>query len=184
MLRCDEAMHSPPPSVAPELLPWLLLDWGDTVMRVFPRYRGPMRDWPRVEPMPGVPGTLAALADGFRVALATNAADSDEGAIREALGRAGLGGFFERVFCYRTVGFRKPSPEFFTAVLEELAVPPRGAVMVGDDFQGDVLGANAAGLRAVWLNLGSPETRESPVHRTIHRFADLPVALAAWGIGS
>lgn len=172
-----------PTATAPKASPWLLLDWGDTVMRVFPEYPGPMRDWHRVGAMPGVPETLAALAGGVRLALATNAADSDEEAIRGALDRAGLADRFQRIFCYRTVGYRKPSREFFQAVLEELAVPPTGAVMVGDDFDGDVLGANAAGLRAVWLNLDDRTVREGPLHRTIHRFADLPAALGAWGIG-
>jgi putative hydrolase of the HAD superfamily len=30
----------------------LLFDWGDTLMRVFPEYVGPMAAWPKVEAMP------------------------------------------------------------------------------------------------------------------------------------
>jgi len=32
----------------------LIFDWGDTVMRVFPEFSGPMAHWPRVEAVHGI----------------------------------------------------------------------------------------------------------------------------------
>ena len=37
----------------------ILLDWGDTVMRVFPENAGPMFTWPRVEELDGIKEVLA-----------------------------------------------------------------------------------------------------------------------------
>ena len=39
----------------------LLLDWGDTVMRVFPEYEGPMLTWPRVEAVEGTDARTSAM---------------------------------------------------------------------------------------------------------------------------
>ncbi|MCS6851168.1 MAG: HAD family hydrolase [Gemmataceae bacterium] len=47
------------------------------------------------------------------------------------------------------VGWRKPAPEFFAAVVRAAACPPEGVLMVGDDRVNDYDGALAAGLRAV-----------------------------------
>lgn len=156
----------------------LLVDWGDTVMRVFPEYEGPMAGWPRVEAVGGVYVTLAKLRSDWMIALATNAADSEEREIRAALARVGLDGLIDRVFCYRTIGHRKSAPEYFENVLADLEIRPEDAVMVGDDFEADVLSANRNGIRAIWFRENGKENRTEPMHRTIHDFRDLPNALA------
>ncbi len=159
----------------------VLFDWGDTTMRVFPDERGPMASWSRVQAMPGIADALDALRPSARIALATNAADSTETQIRDALGRVGLERSFDRVYCYRAVGHRKPSEGFFNAVLADLAVDRSCAFMVGDDFMADVDGANGVGLAAIWYapaELGAPS---GPTYRTIHHFSQLPRALMELG---
>lgn len=49
-------------------------------------------------------------------------------------------------------GSAKPDPAIFLAACAALDVAPHDAVYVGDDILLDVQGAQAAGLRAVWLN--------------------------------
>jgi putative hydrolase of the HAD superfamily len=49
-------------------------------------------------------------------------------------------------------GRAKPDPAIFLAACEALGVAPHEAVYVGDDLRLDVEGAQAAGLRAVWMN--------------------------------
>jgi putative hydrolase of the HAD superfamily len=46
------------------------------------------------------------------------------------------------------VGWRKPAPQFFTALCRELGVPPGDVAFIGDDPVNDVEGARCAGLRA------------------------------------
>ena len=48
----------------------------------------------------------------------------------------------------------KPAPAFFAAALEELALEPGRAWMVGDDIRVDVKGAQDAGLRGVLVRTG------------------------------
>lgn len=155
----------------------LLLDWGDTVMRVFPEYDGPMFSWPRVEAVDGIFEVLTRLRPDWTVALATNAADSEERDIWSALERAGLDELIDRVFCYRGVGHLKSAPEYFEHVLADLGIDADDAVMVGDDFEADVVSANRSGIRAIWFCENTADGTTGNMHRMIHVLHDLPEAL-------
>jgi HAD superfamily hydrolase (TIGR01458 family) len=48
----------------------------------------------------------------------------------------------------------KPSPEYFVAALEALDADPELAWMVGDDVEGDVVGAQRHGMRTVLVRTG------------------------------
>ena len=56
------------------------------------------------------------------------------------------------------VGFRKPSRSFYDALLDEIGAAPDEVLMVGDDLENDVRGAESAGIRAVLIHRreGSP----------------------------
>lgn len=71
----------------------------------------------------------------------------------------------------------KPHPEAYAAVLRSLGVTAEEAVMVGDSWANDVVGARAAGLRAVWFErFGDVALEGVPVLRA---YAPLDVALRA-----
>lgn len=151
-------------------------------MRVFSEFTGPMAGWPRVEAVPGVRQALRELRPFAMIALATNAADSRPAEIRAALRRVRLSASFEKIYCFRALGVRKPSPEYFTAVREDLGLPPERVVLVGDDWQADVEGAIAAGLWAVWYNPSGREERRFPRVDTVHAMTALPALLRTWGL--
>lgn len=152
----------------------LLFDWGDTLMRDFSSFNGPMKDWPIVEAMPGAQETLAALHADWTLALATNADVSTEDDIWAALHRVGLDLELDKVYSYKKIGHKKPSPEFFQHILNDLRLTPDQVVMVGDSYENDVLGANRSGLRAIWFNWQTSEIRETVSYRTIHELGELP----------
>ena len=159
----------------------VLLDWGDTVMRVFAEYSGPMEKWPKVELVPGVAEAIRQVRSDALVCLATNAADSNERAINAALARVGLNRLFDRIFCFETVGNRKPSEAYYQKVLCELGLPPEKVFMVGDDFYVDVLGAADVGIRSLWLNRSTGEDRSGGMYGTIHSFEELIASLEGLG---
>jgi HAD superfamily hydrolase (TIGR01509 family) len=155
----------------------ILFDWGDTLMRDFKEYHGPMKAWPRLEAIAGAAEILAALHPNWILALATNAAESDEADIRAALKRVRLDQYLDRVYCYKKIGHSKPSPAFFQYILEDLNLAPESICMVGDNFESDVMGANACGIRAVWFNEYTLEVRQERLQRTIHELRLLPGCL-------
>lgn len=129
----------------------ILFDWGDTLMRVFPQCSGPMSTWPQVAAMPHALDALSDLHPDYTLCLATNAADSLEADIRLALARVDLDRYLDQIYCYRKIGYKKPLPEFFNFILEDLALQPSQVVMVGDDYDADILGALNFGIRSVWV---------------------------------
>ena len=162
----------------------VLFDWGDTLMRDFPDFTGPMTAWPHVEALPNVKEVLIELQPQWTLALATNSVDSDETGIWEALDRVGLRCLLDKVFCFCTMGHSKPSPEFFDYIVKDLRMDRHRLVMVGDGFEKDVIGANRSGIRGIWFNETSSEVRVGQMHKTIFDFRSLPDMLAAFDIES
>lgn len=67
----------------------------------------------------------------------------------EELKNFGLTPFFESIVFSSDVGRRKPHPEIFHKVLNELALSPQEVLFVGDRMKEDVLGPQNLGIRAV-----------------------------------
>ena len=162
----------------------ILLDWGNTLMRDFPEFTGPMAAWHHVEALPNVREVLAELQSQWTLALATNSIDSDEAAIWKALDRVGLCALLDKVYCFQSIGHSKPAPDFFNYIVKDLGMDRRRMVMVGDEFEKDVLGANRSGIRGIWFNESSDEMRAGKMYKTIFDFQSLPDVLAAFGVES
>jgi len=165
-----------------EMKTWILFDWGNTLMRAIPGMKGPMRDWPRVEAMPGVRQTLRLLHGKVGLAVATGLPGAQEADVRAALAREDLETFFKRVFCPGNLGLTKSDPGFYPAVAQALHSDPAHLVMVGDHFQEDCEAALSAGLHAIWYDAGAGETRIGHHLTTIHHLEALPGVLMGWGM--
>ncbi len=137
--------------------------------------RGPMADWSAVAAVPGIAEALEALHREYGIGLATNGSDSDSPMIRRALARVQIDPYVERIYCQREIGFRKPDRRFFEFIKEDLQ--PLGVehlVMIGDDFETDILGAARADVFGVWFNPLTRENKESELWTTIHTPQELP----------
>ncbi len=64
----------------------------------------------------------------------------------------GLAAHFKISLAAHSFGHAKPDASIFHAACRALSVQPSQALYVGDDFQLDVVGAQNAGLQAVWIN--------------------------------
>ncbi|GAC1398408.1 MAG: HAD-IIA family hydrolase [Ktedonobacteraceae bacterium] len=78
----------------------------------------------------------------------------------------------------------KPDPAFFEQALLTLGMQPNEAVMVGDDIENDVAGAQRAGIHGVLVSTGKHKA-DSPLLQKIHpdallsSIADLPAYLTS-----
>ncbi len=100
-----------------------------------------------------VAGAVALLeqlrADGLKIGLVTNhMVDEQMGKLR----RCGLDHLVDVLIISEAVGVAKPHPHIFAAALEQLGCTADEVVMVGDSWSADIVGAHAAGIRAIWLN--------------------------------
>jgi len=95
-----------------------------------------------------------ALRKGWRLVVATNPL-FPKTAILQRLEWAGFSANevpFDLIPSYETFHFAKPNPAYFAEVLAQLGAPTEPAIMIGNDFEMDILPATQAGLPAFWLS--------------------------------
>ncbi len=116
-------------------------------------------------PFEDVPGALERLrARGLKLGIVSNW-DRRLVGILEGMG---LGGMLDTVVSSADVGMHKPDPRIFELACARLDVEPGRAMHVGDHPYADVLGAKAAGLRAVLIDRhDSGHDTEAPVIRSL-----------------
>ena len=123
-------------------------------------------------PYPDVMPALAVLRERWALGFATNGNSRAE--------RCGLAGEFAfEVYAHESGLPKKPAPEFYAAVCAAAGVPPNQVVHVGDNLVLDVVGAQRAGLRAVWLDRRGDRLPAGAVpDATVSSLAELPAVLA------
>ena len=145
-----------------------LFDWGDTLMVDQPESQVPMCEWEEVCEVKGANKLLAILNKNSHCHLATNSISSSEQQIRKALSRVGINQYIENIYCYRTLGLKKPSQEFYDHILRDLGASRSEVVMIGDGLEKDVIGALDSGIQAIWYN-----PKNDPVPENIHAIENL-----------
>jgi 2-haloacid dehalogenase len=104
-------------------------------------------NWDSLTPWPEVPSVLASLrARGLRLGVITNCS-TELG--RRAAARCAIP--FDAVVTAEEVGFYKPRPEAYRAVLAALDVSPDEALFVAGS-SADLAGAAGVGMPVVWHN--------------------------------
>ncbi|MEU8069521.1 HAD family hydrolase [Micromonospora sp. NPDC049151] len=124
-------------------------------------------------PFPDVLPALAALRPHHVLGFATNGNSRAE--------RCGLDGQFAFELYAHEGGLpKKPAAEFFGAVVAASGLPASRIVHVGDSPEHDVVAAQRAGLRAIWLNrAGLPRPRGLEPDAEVATLADLSEVLIA-----
>jgi putative hydrolase of the HAD superfamily len=102
--------------------------------------------------------TLEMLSQrGLRLAVVSN---WDE-RLRILLPALGLDRFFKTIVVSCEVGAPKPSFEIFNAAARQLEIAANEVLHVGDSFEEDVTGAEAAGFNAIWICRKAPPAGNS-----------------------
>ena len=151
----------------------LIFDWGDTLMRVFPEYLGPMVKWPKVEVVPGAVECLSELYPSYICCVASNAGDSDAEQMAKALERVNLKAYFQFFFTSRELGFQKPDPRFFREIALRINIEPEACLSIGNDYQKDIIPAKSVGMGTVLLSYGSVTVPPESTDKIIFRLQDL-----------
>ena len=112
-------------------------------------YHAAFNLWEHV-PADVVPALQRMRAAGKKLVVVSNA----NGRMRAALDRVGIGPHVDLVVDSFEEGVEKPDPRIFHRALERIGSRAETTVHVGDLFHTDVVGARAAGLRAVLLDIG------------------------------
>jgi HAD superfamily hydrolase (TIGR01549 family) len=103
--------------------------------------------------------TLQKLeSDGYRMGLISNAGDDQD--VQQLARRFGIDRYFDFILTSAACSYRKPHRRIFELALSNWYFLPSEAVMVGDNLDADVRGAQSVGLFTVWLSRRAGERME------------------------
>jgi HAD superfamily hydrolase (TIGR01549 family) len=189
--------------VASSELLWAACEGGDTTIQAIrewlPTFRErvwtlalerlaqPVRAWPglhevlvrerrdRCRCYPGTAEMLARLGAGQRLAIVTNGPPDLQ---RTKIQLAGLESAVDSIVISGEVGFGKPDARIFEVALTSVDAGPTRAVMVGDNPVRDVAGAQAVGMRAIWISHGRAVPSDLQPDGCVSSMTDLEHELA------
>jgi putative hydrolase of the HAD superfamily len=138
-------------------------------------------------PFPGALEALARLrAKAPALGLVTNGAAAPQ---RAKIDRFDLARFFDVIVVEGEIGHGKPDPRNFQHALDAIGAAPEHALMAGDNFECDVLGALGAGVQhAVWIVRADRPYRtpgagkQAPLARPHHTLASFVELVERLGI--
>jgi putative hydrolase of the HAD superfamily len=124
---------------------------------------------------PDVEPVLSELQNHYTLALLTNGCPSLQ---RYKINASCLADYFTARLISGNLGVGKPDPRIFRRIVQDLEVEPGAAIMIGDSISRDILGAQHAGLRAIWLNrFGDPLPDGPAPDSVIETLTQLPLVL-------
>lgn len=92
---------------------------------------------------------LAYLKPHYRLALVSNGFKEVQ---YNKLKRSNIISFFEEIILSDEVGYNKPDPNFFSIALKRMNVANSEAVVVGDNYETDIVGAFNSNIDSVFFN--------------------------------
>jgi HAD superfamily hydrolase (TIGR01549 family) len=124
--------------------------------------------------------TLQKLeADGYRMGLISNAGDDQD--VQQLARRFGIARYFDFILTSAACSYRKPHRRIFELALSNWYFLPSEAVMVGDNLDADVRGAQSVGLFTIWLSrrAGKPSEEELAIQpdASLSSLSELPAFL-------
>ena len=115
---------------------------------------------------PHVKSALRALRKkGFRLWLLSNA---QRAFTAYELNHLGIADLFDSVYISSDYGFRKPDARFFNALIREHDLDPARCLMIGNDRNTDIAGAQAAGMATLYMHTNITPPGQAPADPALH----------------
>jgi putative hydrolase of the HAD superfamily len=141
-------------------------DLANKLAKAFPEYR---KQHPFV--FEDTFTVLDQLKDNYQLVMLTNGSPSLQKTKLELTPE--LHAYFDRVFISGDFGIGKPDPSLFNYLLEETGLTISNSIMVGDNLNTDILGANRVGMKSVWINRGNQKAKGIQPTYEIEKLAEL-----------
>ena len=79
---------------------------------------------------------------------------------RKKLEKSGLSKYFTTITISEDVGFKKPSKEIFLQAVAKANAIIENSVMIGDNFNADIIGAKSVGMKAIYYNFHQTKEKQ------------------------
>ena len=104
--------------------------------------------------LPGTFEILDYLKGSYGLHIITNGFSETQ---EKKMRNANIRHYFNVVVNSEMAGVKKPNPKIFLLALEKVGVQPQNALMIGDNLEADILGAQKVGLHTIHLNSNREE---------------------------
>ena len=124
--------------------------------------------------------TLRKLeGDGYRIGLISNAGDDQD--VQQLTRNFKITRFFDFIITSAACGYRKPHRYIFELALSKWRFSAAETIMVGDNPDADMRGAQGAGIHGIWIQRGksSSDGDQLPAgaNAAVSTLADIPAVL-------
>jgi putative hydrolase of the HAD superfamily len=109
-------------------------------------------------------------AQGYRMHMCSNGFHEVQ---YKKLRACGLYDYFDTIVLSEDAGYNKPAPEFFDYAFRQTKAPKATTLMVGDNFNTDMLGAKRAGIDTAFFNRWPDQKATEPVTYEVKELAEL-----------
>jgi putative hydrolase of the HAD superfamily len=93
---------------------------------------------------------LKALQGNYKIGVITNNSDDE---YNDKISFAGYEKYIDAFTTSQETGVGKPTRRIFKIAMEKLEVTPEESVMIGNNWNWDILGAHETGMHCIWLNI-------------------------------
>ncbi|MEM6866683.1 MAG: YjjG family noncanonical pyrimidine nucleotidase, partial [Bacteroidota bacterium] len=105
--------------------------------------------------IPNAMEVLSYLRPKYRLHIITNGFKETQ---RKKIRNAHIDDFFQEIMDSETAGVKKPHPQIFDLALSSAGARPKNSLMIGDNLEADIMGAQAVEMQAIHFNVhGEPE---------------------------
>lgn len=116
---------------------------------------------------------------GYSLGIVSNAGDDAD--VQRLAQNFGITHYFDFILSSAACSYRKPHPRIFELALSNWYCPPNEAVMVGDNLDADIRGAQNAGIYGVWISRRADPVRKDQAKiqpdATLSSLSELPTTL-------
>ncbi len=97
-----------------------------------------------------IPTLQKLRAKGYSLGIISNAGDDAD--VQQLARQFGITQYFDFILTSAACSYRKPHPRIFELALSNWYCPPNEAVMVGDNLDADIRGAQEVGIYGIWIS--------------------------------
>lgn len=101
---------------------------------------------------------LNYLSPKYKLHIITNGFEEVQS---KKMQKSGLGSYFKNVITSEQVGVKKPNPAIYNFALKSCNAKADESIMIGDNYEADVMGALASGLDAIFCNFRNEPSAEN-----------------------
>jgi len=124
--------------------------------------------------LPGARDLLDNLKSrGYKLGVISN----NDGYTESKCQEVGIKGYFDFVLDSTKLDMIKPDPRIFNHALARAELSPQEVVHVGDMYGSDVMGANNAGLDAIWVNSRNVDNLSGEEVKQVNNLAELKTVI-------